>query len=276
MQILLPTDFSKNSINTLYYALRFFNEDTHRFHFVYCCPNALLSEDYQISKGIEGKNIDTIIENSAKEKLYDLATSLMKETNNIQEFEIEVVHGDLSNQLVTIVNKLNSDLIIMGTKGETGANSKLLGSNTIQVINKRVCPVIAVPENYVFKTVKSILFPSDLMLDFQKKHVETILNISKSQQSEITLLHISLRGLTGYQRTNKAQLESLLKTSNVNYVQLTEKDIADAVYDHQNEIDLDLLVMINSKHLFFENLFFKPTVSKIASNLKTPFLVVPA
>lgn len=276
LSILLPTDFSENSINAITYTLAFYKNEDCKFHFLHCYPPVIFSYEYQIEKGLVGKNIHEIIQSETKERLYELAFSLMRDYGNEQEFDIEVVKGFLPDQIASVTAQNDIDLIVMGTKGETSSDSVVFGSNTIQVINKRCCPVIAVPEGYQFKSVTNILFPSDLNLSFKEQHLKDIAKALELHKSAITVLHISYRGLNSTQRKHKEILEYAFSDYQTNFEIKEDKDIADIIYDYQSEHESDLLVMINNKHLFFENIFFKPTISKIAMHLSTPFLVIPA
>ena len=276
LSILLPTDFSENSENAIKYALELYKDQECKFHFLHCYPPVIFSYEYQIEKGLIGKNIHKIIQAETKERLYDFAFILMRKYGNHQEFEVEVVKGFLPDRISHLVAEHNIDLIVMGTKGETDSDRVVFGSNTIHVINKRCCPIIAVPDDYKFKTIENILLPSDLNLSFKDKHIAPILEILKLHKSSINILHISMLGLTSFQRSHKKVLEDAFTEYKTTYDILEEKDIADVVYDYQQEHESDLLVMINNKHTFFENLFFKPTISKIAMHLHTPFLVIPA
>ncbi len=276
LSILLPTDFSQNSENAIKYALQLYNKEECKFYFLHCYPPVIFSYEYQIEKGLIGKNIHENIQAETKERLYEFAFSMMRGNGNNQEFDIEVVKGFLPDQLSRATSKNNIDIIDMGTKGETSSDSVVFGTNTIQVINKRCCPVIAVPENYELKGIENILFPTDLNLPFSYNHLKHIVKIAKHNNSEINVLHISFRGITSTQQTHKVLLEDAFENLKTKFIIKKDKDISDVVYDYQQENSSELLVMINNKHMFFENLFFKPTISKIAMHLKTPFLVIPA
>jgi len=276
LSILLPTDFSKNSENAIRYALEFYKNETCKFYFLHCYPQVIFSYEYQIEKKLVGKNIHEIIQTGTKERLYEFAFSIMRDHGNNQEFDIEVVNGFLPDQIAQITSDNHIDLIVMGTKGETGSNEVVFGTNTIQVINKRCCPVIAVPEGHVFKNVKNVLFPTDLNLSFSYQHLKDLVKVLELHQSKINVLHISFRGLTSTQRRHKVLLEEAFSNFNADFVIKDDKEITDVIYDYQQDNASELLVMINNKHLFFENLFFKPTISKIAMHLSTPFLVIPA
>jgi len=56
---------------------------------------------------------------------------------------------------------------------------------------------------------------------------------------------------------------------------VSNKDVAEAITEFQLKSRVNLLVMINNKHSFFENLFFKSTINQIGFHLNIPFLVIP-
>ncbi|WP_111683993.1 universal stress protein [Winogradskyella tangerina] len=276
LSILLPTDFSENSINAIRYALEFYRDEDCKFHFLHCYPPVIFSYEYQIERGLVGKNIHDIVQGETKERLYELAISMMRDHGNGQKFDVEVVTGFLPDQVARVASDNKIDLIVMGTKGETGSDRVVFGTNTIQVINKRCCPVIAVPEGFEFNGIDNILFPSDLNLTFSYNHLKDITKVLELHQCNVNILHISFRGLTSTQRKHKALLEEAFSDHKTNFVVEDSKDVTDIIYDYQQKNKSELLVMINNKHMFFENLFFKPTISKIAMHLSTPFLVIPA
>ncbi|MCB0400184.1 MAG: universal stress protein [Winogradskyella sp.] len=276
LSILLPTDFSKNSENAIKYALELYKNEECKFHFLHCYPPVIFTYEYQIERGLIGKNIHKILQEETKEKLYEFALSLMRNYGNKQEFDIEVVQGFLPDRISKVVSDTKIDLIVMGTKGETDSKRVVFGSNTIQVINKRCCPIIAVPDDYKFNSIDQILFPTDLNLEFKSRHLQPLLKISKLHNSAINVLHISLLGLSSMQREHKKYLEDEFANFKAKFNILEETNITDVIFEYQKNNETDLLVMINNKHLFFENLFFKPIISKIAMHLQTPFMVIPA
>src|SRR5690606_7934505 len=58
-------------------------------------------------------------------------------------------------EVISRESKENSfELIVMGTKGATGLRYALMGSNTFDVISKSHIPVLAVPEESIYKLQK--------------------------------------------------------------------------------------------------------------------------
>jgi nucleotide-binding universal stress UspA family protein len=56
----------------------------------------------------------------------------------------EVREGHASDEIVAAAQKLENDLIAMGTYGWKGVNSAIMGSTTNRVISHASCPVLVV------------------------------------------------------------------------------------------------------------------------------------
>jgi nucleotide-binding universal stress UspA family protein len=165
----------------------------------------------------------------------------------------------------------------MGTKGATGAKEILFGSNTVHVFKQVKCPVLAVPDGFKFEPSLDILFPTDYEIDYQNKQIQPIVELSKSYQSTVHVLNVSYgKDLTEEQKRNMAKLGSLFKNITSRFHSVKNQEITKAISDFQNKTRIDLLVMINNKHSFFENLFFKSTINQIGFHLNIPFLVIPS
>ncbi|GAL60897.1 putative universal stress protein UspA [Algibacter lectus] len=105
-----------------------------------------------------GESIYQSITREPKGKLYVLKAELENTYKNFDyQFEIHIdfdVFIDAINQAVV---SRNIDFVVMGTNGVTGAKEILLGSNTINVIRKVDCKILAIPEGYRFTPIKELL-----------------------------------------------------------------------------------------------------------------------
>jgi nucleotide-binding universal stress UspA family protein len=169
------------------------------------------------------------------------------------------------------------DFIVMGTKGATGLTKVLFGSNTIHVIKKAKCPVLAVPSGFTFEPPNEILFPSDYEVSFNKKRVEEVIDIANSYHSRVNILNASDgHNLSEKQENNKQKLEELFK--NVAHIFHNDRNdvVIESITNFQLKVPVNLLVMINNKNSFFEKLFFKSVINQIGFHLNVPFLVIPS
>ena len=85
----------------------------------------------------------TIAKRTAKaEELLDKAT---KEIGEIPgDCEAEILSGDPAETILQVVDIYNINLIIMGTRGQGGIKSLLLGSQSHKVVSTAPCPVMLV------------------------------------------------------------------------------------------------------------------------------------
>lgn len=196
--------------------------------------------------------------------------------NPKHRFFTKVALNDLDNQIRDTLENEQADLVIMGTQGATGAIEILLGTNTTQVIRNVTSPIIAVPSGYKYAPPKSILFPTDYEVDYEKGQLQPVTDIAKNHDSSIDVIHVS----SGYElsadkRQNKQKLEGILAANHPIFSDLPDQGIIEAINDYKSEKPMDLLVMIRNKHTFFERLFIEPVIKKIGFHIDIPFMVLP-
>ena len=62
------------------------------------------------------------------------------------------------------------EVIVIGTKGSTGAYEVIYGSNTIKIMDEvESCPILAVPSNVPFFEIKEIVLASSLEITHNEK-----------------------------------------------------------------------------------------------------------
>jgi len=277
-KIILPTDFSDNANNAVHYAQELFKDTACTFFLLNTYTPIIYNYDYQMNTGgYLGDVVDVIMKNS-KEKLEELQKELEdKYKNPKHQFELISSFSLLTDEIDELVAKYNADLIIMGTKGASGVKEILFGSNTIHVIRKVKCPVLAIPDGYFFEKPKDILFATDFKVSYTKAHLDNLRSIAKLYKSTVHILHVSAgRGLNAKESENKDELDILLTPVNDVFYTVDDQEIPQAINEFQKTTYVQLLMMIRNKHTFLENLFFKKVINQIGFHLTIPFLVVPS
>ena len=195
--------------------------------------------------------------------------------NKNHKFEIISAFNTLTDEVNELCQKKEIDFIVMGTQGATGAKQLFLGSNTVFVIRKAKVPVLVIPKNYMFRPIQKILFPSDFLYPYKKDEVYHIIKISKMHKARIILFHVwEVQDMNESQEKNKDGLLKELKNGSFEQVQVQGKKLPEALSDRINENDIDLLVMMNRNHSFFERLLLKQNIDQIGFHIQIPFLVI--
>ena len=276
-KILLPTDFSDNAWNAIKYALELYKNEKCNFILLNTYSPIIYQVEYLQASSTQLQVLE-IVKETSERKLLESIASIKATFNNPNH---TFTHISAFNTLTAEVNQLyegnTMDLIIMGTKGATGLKEVLFGSNTVHVLKNAKCPVIAIPSDFSFESPHEILFPTDYDIDYQKNHIQPILDISALYNTRVNILHV-LEGdhLSETQEKNRKKLENYFKTTAYLFHIMKNQKVAEAISKFQLKARINLLVMINNKHSFFENLFFKSTINQIGFHLNVPFLVIPS
>ncbi|GAA4272854.1 universal stress protein [Aquimarina gracilis] len=155
-RILVPTDFSNNAYNALYYATRLFKNEPCKFYILNTCD----INRSAISGNKDSEDLDQEVSKRANEKLTETLHSIVRDTEDFDHtFGTILSAKKLLETIEETVKSEGIDLIVMGTKGATGAKGFFIGSNTSNIIEKtKCCPVLAVPDEFNFEDTREIAF----------------------------------------------------------------------------------------------------------------------
>tara|TARA_R110000868_G_scaffold108051_1_gene295262 strand:+ start:5562 stop:6404 length:843 start_codon:yes stop_codon:yes gene_type:complete len=275
--ILLPTDFSENSWNAIKYALQLFKNESCKFFLLHTYTPAVYHVEYVLMEPAQFGLYDAVKENALK-RLDVFETKIKTEFNNSKHtIETIAVFNTLISEIKDVVEKKAIDYLVMGTKGATGAKEVLFGSNTVHVIKNVKCPIIAIPDRFTFEKPHEVLFPTDYEIDYKDYHIKPIIGIVSLFNTKVNVLNVSYGyDLSEAQKAHKKVLETYLKSETYLFHSVSNKNVPEAITHFQIKSKINLLIMINNKHSFFENLFFKSTINQIGFHLNVPFLVIPS
>ena len=265
MHILVPTDFSKNSWNALKYGILLYKDIECTFHLHHINPIPAYSAA-GTSVRVSSKMAATSVLSSSKVSFDHLLMQV--ETITSHNFFVESIKRQVANRKI--------DLIIMGTKGASGLKEATMGSNTGDVLTKVKCPLLAVPENTVFKIPKEIAFPTDYHLSYDLKVLDTLFAMVNLYKSSLRVLHISKKGesLSDEQLENKEFLEDYLQDIDHSFHSLTGTDLETAVQCFTESRNIDVITMVAKNLNFFQRILFRPKVEQISYHTDIPFLVL--
>jgi len=275
-RILLPTDFSDNSWNAIKYAIQLFKDSECNFTLLNTYTPIIYQFEYTLESSVGTELVDAMRETSLS-KLDEMVDRMEKEFKNPKHvFSKTSSFNTLLREIDELYEGNAMDLIVMGTKGATGAREILFGSNTVHVFKNAKCPVIAVPSQFEFEEPHEILFPSDYEVDFEDKHVSLIKEIASSYNARVNIMNVSYGyDLSEIQEKNRKKLENYFKGIAHLFHSVSNQTVEGAITEFQLKARINLLAMINNKHSFFENLFFKSKINQIGFHLAIPLLVIP-
>ena len=275
--ILLPTDFSKNAYNAIAYAVQLYRDVECKFYILHTYTPANISSGSMVDSH-SALALQDIIIDTAKRKLKEIEDRLHTEFSTANHTFIAMASFNLLiSQIKDAIKENAIDLVIMGTKGASGAKEIVFGSNAVKVFKEIKHPVLAIPSDFEYEAPHEILFPTDLEAMYKHSNLNILKKLAISNHARVNLMHVSTGyDLTEQQETNKRTLESIFKNSTFLFHDIKNMGITEAINEFQVKHKINLLVMINNKHSFFENLFFKNRINQIGFHSNIPFLVIPS
>ena len=276
--ILLPTDFSDNSWNAIVYAIKLFKKETCTFYILNTYTPIIYNVEYVLGYPAQF-GLGDAIRSTSQDNLKEIVEKISEtfEDNSKHTFRTLARFNTLVSGIKEFISENKTDLIVMGTKGATGAKEVLFGSNTVHVFKDIKCPVLAIPSGFEFEKPHEILFPTDLDVDYNAFQLEILKDIATANIARINALHVSTGyDLTDKQLNNQLELETQLKNISYLFHHYKSMNVTEAIDKFQIKSKINLLAMVNNKHSFFENLFFRSNLNQIGFNLNVPFLVLPS
>jgi len=275
-KILLPTDFSKSSWNTILYASELYKNEECDFYLL----NAFRYEVINLGINTPGNSEDRIYKISKAKSEAQLEKVLeMINVRNLDykhTYSTHAVNGTPLDAIKEFVETKDIELIVIGNKGETDAQEIIYGKNAIAMMEKiRNCPVLVIPNHLIYKDPKEIVFPTGYKTHFKRRELKFIFEISKLTNSPVRVLHVSKKEtLDKEQKEKKALLEECLDGLVYTFHWLEFDNVQIGLHLFVQSRGSEMIVFINKKHAFFDTLFSKPLVKELGQHAKVPVLVL--
>jgi len=139
--ILVPTDFSENAEQALDYAVALAAKLDAKVHLINVIGMQMLGAEYGIA--VTQSMVEDIMRGNQTALDNLVAARAAKASFGPAELEF----GDARAVIQATAQKINADLIVMGTHGRRGMSRLLLGSVAESVVRTAPCPVLLVRAN---------------------------------------------------------------------------------------------------------------------------------
>jgi nucleotide-binding universal stress UspA family protein len=263
MNILLPTDFSENAEKAcdIAFKLAAFNNGTVSILHAYDLPysdRSMTTSLLEVMKENAEKNMATFAE-KVKKKYSGAFTTLVRLGNPIR-----LIHDQSEQDGI--------ELVVMGTKGASGLEEVLIGSNAASVIQNTNKPVLIIPPKAELNDVKRIVFASDLDPKVKEQPLQRLAKFAKTLGASIDIVHIQHENSV----PNGARdfYSSMLKEVDHEFTIIRSENVEKAIVKEAAKENADIVAAINKRYGFFEGIFHRSMTSKLAYHTTLPLLVL--
>jgi len=265
-KILVPIDFSENSKLALKHAFQVANQLNSTISLLHV---------YQIETRTGSfLSIDQLVQGDREGEMSVLIEEMKPLLGPKIKIESFVKKGASVETICQTGEKLNVDIIIMGTTGAGGMKKLFLGSTASNVIKNTPIPVLAIPQDFQNFKISNIT----LALDNKEIENATILrplvDLVNGFKAELKL--VTVIDETHPKSGIDPSVEEYLKNKGVNFTFfiITASEIIEGIQNFVKREKSDLLCVVHRSRGLFESIFEESVAKQIAFDSRVPLLVL--
>nr|WP_297789533.1 universal stress protein [uncultured Allomuricauda sp.] len=265
-KILVPTDFSNNSYNALYYAARLFQNKECTFHIVNVCSEEK-SQDMEKAKIESAQELDALVHRLVR----DVGD------NGKHDFTKVSLCSDMTEGVAKYAKEHHVDLTVIGNKEKEEIKHILFGNNAMQLVREITsCPVLIVPLEIDYKKTRKIAFTSNYINPIAEENIKTLQFFSDLSDSVIVPMSIEEEKDQKHTEKNKADFLEAIAENSSKEVELPIFDgKVNTILEFVDLWSIDMLCMVYYPHHFFLEFIGRGIIKELNTKLTVPFLILP-
>lgn len=270
--IIIPTDFSPVATNALHFGIDMAKAIN---------ASILLLHVYQVPVSFTDTPIVLVsiedLRKGAEEQIEKLKKEVEHLTSGSVKVYTETRMGNVTDELETLCSKINPFAVVMGTKGSSGVERILFGSNTLNAIRHLNWPVICVPPGKAFgHGIKKIGFACDFRDVVKSTPTHFIKEFVKEFNAELHVLNVDHDNKHFKPETPEQSilLHTLLEEANPSYHFIEHADIEDGINEFAEKNNLDLIITIPKKHKLLQGIFKPSSTKQLVYQAHVPVMCV--
>lgn len=271
-KILVPTDFSDQARIALDFALQIAQKAGAAIKLIHVFEYPVASA----YGSVEVVGIDPMEGEDLRSKMEESKANLDK---MVAEFNTDGVSIEsdikVGNPFVNISSELKDeevDLVVMGTRGTSGMEEALIGSNTEKVVRHAKCPVISVKEETNFDDIDKIVFASNFK-DDEPVLLQHLREMQALFNAKIHFVRVNTLNNFEPDPYAKKRIRGWLKENGFEGNEFriyNDVDEEDGIMHYAEEIDADMIAMGTHGRSFLGRLFSGSLAEDMVNHARRP------
>jgi nucleotide-binding universal stress UspA family protein len=256
MTIIVPTDLSQVADNAARYAAQMI-KGQYDVNFIL----------YHVYENDADRGTATILLEKLKEEL---------QGKTYIKVDIIMEEGrDLIDLLEKQARHTDAQLIVMGITGKSKLEQVFLGSNTLKIVERNVCPVLIIPPTAQYFEVKNVCLLSDFK-DVQGSiphmPIKTVLDLFRPALHIVNVNSEHYVSLTEEFLAERNRVTDMFQGYKPEFYFIGTYDLLDTVQTFVADKNIDMLITIPRNHSFFGSLFKTSNTKRLVFESMIPIL----
>lgn len=273
-KILIPTDFSvqaEYALDLAYYLAKKSGAEIYLAHVVEDTTLTSFNVTGEVSALPDMQDKIFII------KLIEKARNeLQKAADRYSDVKINtrIRIGNPFHNIRDVIVEQNVDLVVMGTKGSSGLQEVLVGSNAEKVVRYAKCPVLTLQEKASSYDFKNIVYASGLF-EQNDRAIEIVKIFQKMFGSMVHLVRINTPNNFERDSIAQANMYNFVKTHKLeNYTLQIFNDVSEeeGIIYFADKVKADLIAMSTHGRTGFAHLISGSIAEDVVNHSKRPVL----
>ncbi|WP_207423313.1 universal stress protein [Desertivirga brevis] len=262
--ILIPTDFSESSFNAALWAANLTNT-THVSSIILYHSKTLPSRAAELP--LLHEQTKDLLE-SFKKRLFPY----VKKTTAIEFYLNEFL---LPDGIMDLVERHDVDLVVMSTTGKGRIERAIVGSNTLNIIEKLPIPIILIPSTAKFAEIRKLALATDLNEVSKSTPTEAVKWIVNELKAQLIIVNVwSSEEPDPDVNAELAELQKMFEREQPEYHYINVSNVTEGLLDFAICQHVQLIAVIGKKHSFLERLYHRSVTKDFALHTYLPVLIL--
>ena len=271
--IVAATDFSKVSINAVYYAAEMARYLKKNLSILHVCELPPVATEIPVP----AYDIVPILE-AAERDIKVIQEEITNKITNCPTIFTEVRIGSVTSQLKDYCDTIPVYAVVMGINGNSEGTSRFLfGSKTLEALNQLKSPLIVVPAGVAFSAIERVGLASDFVNVSRTIPFYEIKDLVKELHADLHILHIKQKkgpGCNDEMSDEFRVFRDLMRDLNPAYHIIHRDNIEAGIDELVKMLDIDLLLVVPGKHTGLEKIFHKSHTRQLTLAAQVPILSI--
>lgn len=276
IRILVPYDFSESAQNALDFAIGL----TKNYPKMEILVLHIIETPLSTGIGAMGGGLDPIPDFESQVFFVELMESRKAQFEKLKKdyasepFELvtKIEIGNIYRGISENIHKSQIDLVVMGSRGSSGLDEVLIGSNTEKVVRTATCPVITIKEKIDVSQLKKVVFASD----FKESDQEVAGRFKKMQSmfdAEFYFVYINTPGNFETSRESMNRIRKFVQTHKFEHVKaeiynsISEEE---GILQFAEDIQADMIAITTHGRSGFLHLITGSIAEDVVNHSKRP------
>lgn len=261
--IIFPTDFSKNAEKAFEFAVQIAKKLNGNLVIVnaYDLPysqNVMSTSLIDIMRETSATGVNAVARQATKLGVNHTSLSLM---------------GNPIRVVKELSNKYEDSMVVLGTKGASGLEEVLIGSNAASILHSVDVPVLAIPSKAEIGDINKIVYCSDFKSKKNDRALVRLVNFASVFDASIDILHVENKN-EHRKEDFERKFATILGETNYTLTIQSSNNIEQSINEFVQDQKADLVSLLVRRYGFMEGLFHSSITSKVAYHTTVPFLAL--